>query len=401
MKIKKKVCWNIVSRCNQNCKYCHRFINIREIDYKENEKILYNLIRDGITHITWTGGEALLYPELCKLIKISKENGIYNRIITNGKLLEQNYKILDCLDDLTMSLDSINSKTNVILGRGENHFANIHNILDYIQNGNYKKLKVNINTVVNKQNIGEIKELGDFLNRYKICIWKLYQFMPLRESAEKNRELFEITSFQFDNVLSKVYEKYENISSVTFKKQEDLERNILILANGDIIKTENSIDFLLGNAIKDNVVKYIDEYINKNGDSIMKKIRALIAYDDDKTKNEIVNILKKIEDIEIVATTKNPEDTYNKIIEFKPEMVFSKYDFGTNMNGLDIIKQSKEILNENVPAFNFIALDIPKEDYLEAKRIIGDKMNTVIREQTQTRYEGIIDNYKEYLNSQF
>ena len=167
------------------------------------------------------------------------------------------------------------------------------------------------------------------------------------------------------------------------------------------IKTENGIDFLLGNAINDNVVKYIDEYINMNGDSIMKKIRALIAYDDDKTKDEIVNILKRIEDVEIVATTKNPEDTYNKIIEFKPEMVFSKYDFGTNMNGLDIIKQSKKALNENVPAFNFIALDIPKEEYLEAKKIIGDKMNTVIREQTQIRYEGIIDNYKEYLNAQF
>ena len=133
----------------------------------------------------------------------------------------------------------------------------------------------------------------------------------------------------------------------------------------------------------------------------MKKIRALIAYDDDKTKDEIVNILKGIEDIEIVATTQNPEDTYNKIIEFKPEMVFSKYDFGTNMNGLDIIKQSKKALNENVPAFNFIALDIPKEEYLEAKKIIGDKMNTVIREQTQIRYVGIIDSYKEYINAQF
>lgn len=401
MKIKKKVCWNIVSRCNQNCKYCHRFINIRELDYKENEKILYNLIRDGITHITWTGGEALLYPELYKLIKISKENGIYNRIITNGKLLEQNYEILNYLDDLTISLDSIKSKTNDILGRGEKHFTNIHNILNYIKLENYKKLKVNINTVVNKQNLEEIEELGDFLNNYKIGIWKLYQFMPLRESAEKNREIFEITNFEFDSVLRKVYEKYENISSVTFKKQEDLEKNILILANGDIIKTENGIDFLLGDAINDNVVKYIDEYINMNGDSIMKKIRALIAYDDDKTKDEIVNILKGIEDVEIVATTKNPEDTYNKIIEFKPEMVFSKYDFGTNMNGLDIIKQSKKALNENVPAFNFIALDIPKEEYLEAKKIIGDKMNTVIREQTQIRYVGIIDSYKEYINAQF
>jgi hypothetical protein len=46
-----------------------------------------------------------------------------------------------------------------------------------------------------------------------------------------------------------------------------------------------------------------------------------------------------------------------------------------------------------------IASDIPKDEYLEAKRIIGDKMNTIIREQTETRYEGIIEDYREYLNS--
>ena len=92
----------------------------------------------------------------------------------------------------------------------------------------------------------------------------------------------------------------------------------------------------------------------------------------------------------------NPVDTFNKIVEFKPEMVFAKYDFGTNMNGLDIIKQSKEVLNNNIPAFNFIATDIPKEEYLEAKRIIGDKMNTIIRENTSGRYTDIIADYKEY-----
>ena len=128
----------------------------------------------------------------------------------------------------------------------------------------------------------------------------------------------------------------------------------------------------------------------------MNKIKTLIAYDDEEVKNRIIGILKGIEDIEIVATTMNPIDTFNKIIEYKPEMVFAKYDFGTNMNGLDIIKQSKEVLNDNVPAFNFIATDIPREDYLEAKRIIGDKMNTIIRENTTGRYTDIISDYKEY-----
>ena len=401
MKAKRKVCWNIVSKCNQNCLYCHRFLNIEELSYEENEKILNNLIKDGVTHITWTGGESLLYPNLYKLIKISKEKGIYNRIITNGKLLFKNYDILNYLSDLTLSLDSINNNTNITIGRGEKHFETIKSILDYIQNGKFKKLKVNINTVVNRQNLNEIKELGEFLNKYKITIWKLYEFMPLRETAEKNKKLFEITENEFDNVFKSVYEKYENINSVTFKKQKELEKDILILANGDIIKTENGIDFWLGNAKNDNVIGYIDKHINKGGESIMSKIRALIAYDDEETQNKIYNILKEINDVEIVATTKNPEDTYKKIIEIKPEMVFSKYDFGMNINGLDIIKKSKEALNENVPAFNFIAQDIPQEDYLEAKKIIGDKMNTIIREHTPIRYTDIINDYKEYLNSQF
>ena len=128
------------------------------------------------------------------------------------------------------------------------------------------------------------------------------------------------------------------------------------------------------------------------------KIRTIIANNDDSEKNKIVDILNKRKDIEIVAVANSAEDTYNKIVELKPEMVFAKYEFGTNMNGLDIIKKSKAALNDKVPVFNIITIDIPKEDYLEAKREIGDKMNTVIREQTETRYNGIIDDYKEYLN---
>lgn len=401
MKSKRKVCWNITARCNQNCLYCHRFLNVRELSYEKNKQILDNLIRDGVTHITWTGGEALLYPDLYKLIKFSKENGVYNRVITNGKLLVDNYDVLNYLSDLTISLDSIRPQTNLKLGRGEKHFENIKNILDYIQNGKYKKLKVNVNTVVNKQNINEIKELGEFLNQYKIGIWKLYNFIPLRETAQKNRQLFEITESEFDNAFQEVYEKYENINNIVSKKQKELEKDVLIIADGSIIKTEKGIDFLLGNALTNNVIKYINEDINVIGDDLMNKIKTLIAYDDEETQNKIYNILKEISDVEIVATTKSPEDTYKKIIEFKPEMVFSKYDFGTDMNGLDIIKKSKEVLKEDVPAFNFIALNIPQEDFLEAKRMIGDKMNTVIREHNPVRYTGIIQDYKEYINSKF
>ncbi len=51
---KKRVCWNITARCNQNCRYCHRFLNVKELDFDENKRILNNLIKEGVTDITWT-----------------------------------------------------------------------------------------------------------------------------------------------------------------------------------------------------------------------------------------------------------------------------------------------------------------------------------------------------------
>ena len=129
------------------------------------------------------------------------------------------------------------------------------------------------------------------------------------------------------------------------------------------------------------------------------KIRTVIAHNDNKVKDEIIDILNKRKDIDIVATASTPEATYSEIIETKPEMVFIKYDFGTEMNGLDVVKKSKEALSQNIPVFNIIASDITQEQYIEMKKIAGDKINTVIKEQTESRYMEIIEDYKDYLNN--
>lgn len=129
----------------------------------------------------------------------------------------------------------------------------------------------------------------------------------------------------------------------------------------------------------------------------MNKIRILIAHNDEVIKTEIVNPIKKLDFVEIVGTANCGIETYEKIVNLKPEMVFTKYDFD-NMNGLEIMKKSKEELDKNsVPFFNLIVDNINENELQYVVEIMGNKLNALVREPYNERVINILKDYNEYL----
>ena len=187
--------WHVTEICNYDCKHCFaKWGRQHEIwnDVNQIEHII-----KGITHHVETtnmgpkhfrlnivGGEPIMSPDnLWNVVKTANDYSVDVSMITNGSQLEVIRPFARMISQVGISIDSFKHETNLKIGRVCNgktlSFQEINEKIKFVQETN-PKLKIKINTVVNKYNFSE-RMLPSImtLNPNK---WKILRQMPFGDN---------------------------------------------------------------------------------------------------------------------------------------------------------------------------------------------------------------------------
>jgi len=250
-----ELCWLTTDNCNQNCGYCDRFHKTENLTKENYITILDKLISYGTKYLTFGGGESLLVNFFGEIVQKAYQKGIHIKLVTNGKLIPANAGLIKYFDEITLSIDSLNSVINKKLGRGANHFDNICTAIEAIRNAKANAF-ININSVVTKINVDDIINMSSQIMAWNIQQWRIFRFCPLRETALKNKSKFEISDEQFLKVEEAIGDL--NIDcKVQFRNYLDMEKGyLLITPDGKLCVSRNMHDVVVGNMITDNLYSW-------------------------------------------------------------------------------------------------------------------------------------------------
>ena len=127
---------------------------------------------------------------------------------------------------------------------------------------------------------------------------------------------------------------------------------------------------------------------------MMNKIKTIIANTDYGDLLELKRYIGKLDYVDIVAITRTGEETYNKIIELKPEIVFTRYNMG-DMDAIRILEETSKQLKEKTPMFKFIAKDLLQKENKTNYKIEENSMNSFVKELGKKGIVEVLEKYKE------
>lgn len=206
----------ITGCCNMHCKHCRASAQPKKmISINQMEKIIdfIKKVKNDNFKLTFSGGEPFLNPNLYKYLKMVKENGLREIVITtNASLLDD--KMLKKLDDLKLdflciqvSLDSINPEEHDKFRGYSGAFEKCCEVLEKIQF--YDNINSSIRMTITPKTIKEINKMVDFALEKKVKILGIGSVIPFGRASDCNLSLNSVEKKKFINKILKLNKMYK------------------------------------------------------------------------------------------------------------------------------------------------------------------------------------------------
>ncbi|MBZ5563775.1 MAG: radical SAM protein [Acidobacteriia bacterium] len=160
----------VTHRCNLACHYCtQKYPDIlsQEVSTEKTLELL-RLIRPQVGSLYLTGGEPLVRADIEEITREARELRFSTILHTNGKLLDRHEKILDDIQSLVISLDSVNegrfdSVTQSAPGTTRRILDNI------VRYGRYMRdtsRPMTINCVIDQRTVNDVYQVMEFCREH-------------------------------------------------------------------------------------------------------------------------------------------------------------------------------------------------------------------------------------------
>lgn len=279
----------VTSRCNARCEHCGSRCDAHEQGEEIGAEYLKKTLREIAEHydpkyvfLNVTGGEPLIRKDLFDILEYAVDLGYTWGMTSNGVLIDED--MVKKLEKANMSTISISidglEKTHEQFRKIPNTYNKIINGIRLMQQSKIIKI-VQVTTVVNKKNIGELEELYKFLLKNNVKYWRVINCDPIGRANDNKDILLDKEDYKyiFNFILEKQKEgrmievSYGCAHYLGVELEKKLRREYFfcmaglivgsILSNGDIFVCPNvprRKELIQGNIKEDS---FVDVWENK------------------------------------------------------------------------------------------------------------------------------------------
>jgi MoaA/NifB/PqqE/SkfB family radical SAM enzyme len=160
----------VTHRCNLACHYCtQKYPDVLSHEVSTEKTVeLLRILRPQVGSLYITGGEPLVRADLEEILRAACELGYWTILHTNGVLLDRREKLLDYIQSLVISLDSMNEGRfdSITQSAPGTTRRIIDNIVHYGRIIRSSGRPMTLNCVVDARNIEDVYQVIDFCRQH-------------------------------------------------------------------------------------------------------------------------------------------------------------------------------------------------------------------------------------------